>query len=96
VLALFNCITVDGVSYLVADTTLLCSDDRYSSFLPIGLFGILLYPVGIPLTFLGLLLRFRKSLHRAAVKPWLGFVSESYRDGAVFFELLDMACKLIL
>jgi hypothetical protein len=90
VLAVFNCVTVDGVSYLVADTTVLCSGEQYDTFSAVAGAAVLVFPIGIPLLTLALLLRFRGRMQDREVRPWLGFVSESY------FELLDMACKLLL
>jgi hypothetical protein len=96
VLALFHCTEVEGVRYLTADTSLLCSDARYDSYLPLGLAGVVLFPVGIPLLFLCLMMRFRTRLHDPSVKPWLGFLSEAYTEQFAFFELFEMAVKLIL
>jgi hypothetical protein len=93
---LFDCVEVEGVSYLAQDTSLLCSGDEYSQYSILGAVGILLYPVGIPCVFLFLVLRFRHVRHQPTVQPWLGFVTEAYRRNFAVFELVDMATKLIL
>jgi hypothetical protein len=94
--AFFNCIEVDGIRYLASDTSLLCSDDRHNAFLAFAIVAVLIFPVGIPLFVLLLLLRYRHHMNDQSVKPWLGFISEAYTSKMAYFELVDMAVKLCL
>src|SRR4051812_3191573 len=93
---MFNCVDVEGTRYLAADTSILCSGSRYASFVPLGITGIVLYPVAVPLFFLVLLLRFRHQRRSPAVLPWLGFLFASFSDSMSYFELVDMVEKLLL
>jgi hypothetical protein len=57
---------------------------------------IILYPVGIPLFFLFLLLRERDRFNDPIVKYELGFLYDGYIKDMWWFELVDMVHKLIL
>jgi len=56
----------------------------------------MLYPVGIPLFFLFLLLRERDRFSDPIVKYELGFLYDGYDKDVWWFELVDMVHKLIL
>jgi ferredoxin-NADP reductase len=47
VLGYFVCRDVEGVSYLVADFTIQCTDDTWMQYSPAGYIMILVYPLGI-------------------------------------------------
>jgi hypothetical protein len=78
------------------DTSLLCSDSRYEAYIPIAIVGLIVFPIGIPLFFLVLLLRFQSRMNEPEVVRWLGLLSAAYTKPMALFELLDMAVKLLL
>jgi hypothetical protein len=90
---MFHCIDVEGQSYLASDTSILCSSEHYQSFVPLGVIGILLFPVCIPLLFLVLLFRHRHSRADPATAEWLGFLYAAWSSNVPYFELLDLANK---
>ena len=51
-----------------------CFDDTWNSFIGISMFFVLLYPVGVPLFFLGMLLHYRTSFEKPSVRAQLGFL----------------------
>jgi hypothetical protein len=68
-LSFFNCRTVEGQSYLVADFSLHCglSDVEWSSYLPLAIVALFVYPIGIPALLMGCLWLRRHSLRRPEV-----------------------------
>jgi len=96
IFSLFVCKEVDGVDYMVTDFTIRCHDDRWFKFLGPAVVMILIYPVGVPAFMFYLLRRYRKRLMSAAVRVQLGFLYEAYNLEMWYFELVDMAHKLIM
>jgi hypothetical protein len=63
VLRLYQCTSVDGVDYLTSDFRVLCTDESYLWYArSIGVFFVVLYPIGIPLFLFVLLYRHRHVL----------------------------------
>lgn len=56
VLRVFNCTNIHGTEYLVADLRYKCYDGSHYFEIFLASVGVLLYPLGIPLVFLYLLL----------------------------------------
>lgn len=56
----------------------------------------LLYPIGVPALFFSLLRRYRRRLDELGVRVQLGFLFEAYVPRHYFFEMTDMAHKLVL
>jgi len=96
VLGVYNCITVEGVSYLVADFDLHCFDSNWQAYAGICVIFVLMYPVGIPLVYYLILRRNYKNLREPAVILQFGFLYEAYTDQRWFWELIDLVHKLIL
>lgn len=96
VLGFFVCKEVDGERYLLSDFTLRCGDDTYNTYLPFSSVMIVLYPVGIPALFLTFLVRSRDRLNRAKTKAALGFLYEAYAGNMWWFEMVDIAHKLLI
>lgn len=94
VLGVFNCIEVDGTSYLLADLSLLCFDDNWNSYAVVCGIFVAMYPVGIPVSYL-LLLR-KADLRDAATTFMLGFLYEAYTTLCFYWEVVDMLHKLVL
>jgi len=96
ILGMFVCKDVNGTSYIVTDMSVECYDSKWWSYVGPALFFILAYPVGVPLLFFYLLYSSKSELGEPETKLKLGFLYEAYSRDAWFFELVDMANKLIL
>jgi hypothetical protein len=98
VLRTFVCVDVEDVWYLRADFSITCYDDAYT--FPALFAGIctLLYPIGIPLFFLGQLTYFKSKgkLELKGIRARLGFLYDGYTRASWWFEIVDMLCKLTL
>ena len=55
VLNVFNCVEIHGEHYLKQDLRIKCYDSVHAVEMGIACVGVLLYPLGIPLTFLTLM-----------------------------------------
>lgn len=95
-LGAFNCITVQGHSYLVADVTIHCDDSKYlQSTMPL-LFFVLLYPIGIPVLYFYRLYKARNNLRNKLVELELGFLYLACTHNHWYFECVDMTFKLTM
>eukprot|EP00976_Prorocentrum_cordatum_P100011 1192065-Prorocentrum_minimum.AAC.2 len=56
---------IHGEWYIKHDVSIPCYDARHNSYQLLAALGVLLYPIGIPVLFYGLLLRCGRRLHRA-------------------------------
>ena len=91
VLSFFVCKPVAGTSYLVADFSVVCGGARWTAFLPVAIACTLVYPVGVPLLVLSLLIAYRKRLDEPDIQASLGFLYNAFHSGKRFFEVADMA-----
>jgi len=96
VLSFFACREVDGSYYLVADFRVQCYAAEWNRYLGYVIVMVLVYPVGIPLTLLAVLLKYRKRLSDRWVAIAIGFLYQAYDENHWFFELVDMMHKLFL
>ena len=53
---LFYCKEVEGTKYLVRDFSISCDTDEYVFYLAWGIVAVIMYPVGVPLAYLCILL----------------------------------------
>lgn len=95
-LSVYNCVTIEGVSYLVADFQLLCYDSQWTTYAVIDGFFVALYPIGIPLAYFLILRHHEGQMRQPETILILGFLYEAYTDTAWYWELVDMLHKLIL
>lgn len=95
-IGVFNCITVEGVDYLVADFNLHCYDSTWTTFAFIDGLFILLYPVGIPVAYFVILRQNLPQMREPETILKLGFLYEAYTSHAWYWELVDMLHKLVL
>ena len=58
-LRVFNCIEIHGEYFVKHDVSIPCYDATHSGYQMLASLGVLLYPIGIPLLFYGLLIRYR-------------------------------------
>jgi len=84
------------VWYLVNDFSLHCYDSPWNAHLPFAIVMVALYPVGIPLLFLFLLVRYRYKLEDPEVRFWLGFFYDGYNSRVYWFELVEIVYKLMM
>lgn len=94
----------DGVSYLRADYSLVCFTSKHRSFEVYAAVMALVYPLGVPITFLWWLLQNRKLLSKRPAKAealdddvevfrdlW-----EPYRPRCFFYEIVEYARRSLL
>lgn len=97
ILRLYQCTEVYGVSYLRLDFSVICDwkgvygDNAYAS-----LVLILLFPIGIPLFMGQALYKYRQRLDQLGVRGQLGFIYDAYERQHYYWELVEMAYKLII
>lgn len=96
VLAVYNCETIEGESFLLADFSLRCWDEAHMVYVGGMSAFILLYPIGIPLVYYVVLRKHRRLFRDPAVVLQFGFLFEAYSDDRWFWELVDMGHKLML
>lgn len=80
VIKMWVCRNIDGVDYLMADMGIRCYQGEWTEMLPMGIIFVLIYPIGIPATFMGLLFYFRKRFKDPDVRIRLGFIYAAYTD----------------
>eukprot|EP00698_Gefionella_okellyi_P011791 TRINITY_DN3131_c0_g1_i1.p1 TRINITY_DN3131_c0_g1~~TRINITY_DN3131_c0_g1_i1.p1 ORF type:complete len:1113 (-),score=238.62 TRINITY_DN3131_c0_g1_i1:40-3378(-) len=68
----------------------------YAGVLGIGIVGLIVYVVGVPVLMLALLMRARHSLEHEAQKRQLGFVFGTYRPALYFWEAVLLLRRLVL
>ena len=103
VFQMFACeVLDDGKSYLRADYRIECDSAKHQALQIFAGFMILLYPVGIPLLFSGLLFRDRNLLTKAAerqvsskVKP-TSDLWKPYKPSRFYYEIIECARRISL
>ena len=92
----------DGKNYLRADYRIECDSAKHQTLQIFAGFMILLYPVGIPLLYAGLLLRDRNLLRKAAerqvsskVKP-TSDLWKPYKPSRFYYEVIECARRISL
>jgi IPT/TIG domain/Tyrosine-protein kinase ephrin type A/B receptor-like len=96
VLRLYVCKDIEDKSYLLADLSVECYTDQWTYFSYASLGLVVLYPIGIPLFFLAMMLINRRHLQYDRVKAQLGFLYAGYRLDVWYFEVVDTLHKLFL
>ena len=97
----FNCEEFDdGTAFLRADYAVDCRDaEQYGPIEALALVAISLYPVGIPLMSLALLLAARKAIlteRPTALSRALSFLHQDYEPKMFYWELVEIGKKLFL
>jgi hypothetical protein len=98
----FICKEVEGVRYLRADFSVTCDSAQWNKFAVIAAFAILVYPLGVPLYIYYRLRQYAFStktgsnrLNQKGTRAQFGFLYDGFERKVWFFELIDMAHKLI-
>lgn len=94
---LFKCKLIQEKWYLVADYTQVCFETKWNSFaIMAGVFGVI-YVVGIPITELLVLFCNRSKLYeKKNLKTRFGSFYLHYKPAAYYFDVLDLARRLLL
>lgn len=95
-LGVYNCVTVEGQTYVAADFTLNCSDPYYIRTASINAIFVLLYPIGVPVACFFLLYKNLHRLREPETVLQFGFLYDAYTDDRWFWEIFDMTHKLCL
>jgi len=96
IVSIFHCTDIGDVSYLVVDTTLQCHTARWQTYAIVAAIGTVVYPIGIPLVFFGILWRHRHQLQKPEIAAAYGFLYEAFHQNIWWFELVDMLYKFFM
>jgi len=96
VLSYFVCREIGGKRLLLADVNVECGGTEYHANMALAIIAIIAYPLGIPAFIFYTLRRYRKRLHEPGVRLQLGFLYHAFTPESWYFELCDMANKLIM
>lgn len=104
VFQMFSCDTLDdGQSYLRADYSILCDSPKHRSLQVYAAFMIFLYPVGIPLAYITLLLVNHERLKASPVRDSECIsvkaavqLSSPYQPGCFYYEVVECARRVML
>jgi len=94
-LSFLLCQKVEGRHYLMADFREQCYDDKWSSYAAIAVPGILIYVVGTPAFFLGLLYYMNKTgiLHNPANADKFAFLFVFFKPDFWYFAIYGLLVK---
>lgn len=81
---------------LAADPTIACDDSGYMGLKIAAIFGVFLYPIGVPAFFVLLLWRERKNIHDSVNQKKYGFLFGDYVAVYFLWEVWDLGRKLAL
>jgi hypothetical protein len=96
ILGLYSCIDIGGQTLMVEDMTVTCWEGEHLRWASILWIFIIVYPIGVPMIFFLLLLKFRKRMLDPMIVLSIGFVFNAYTEDAWFWELLELGQKLFL
>ena len=96
ILLLYVCKNIDNTWFLLADFKTHCYDATYFNYAYLGILFILIFPIGIPLFFFYLLYTNKDNLNDKKTQVQLGILYAGYQSSIWWFELIDMAHKLLL
>eukprot|EP00892_Ulva_mutabilis_P007624 jgi/Ulvmu1/5233/UM022_0026.1 len=93
----FDMVPVNSGSYWALDTGLQCWQGEHRNLvLYVGIPGLLLWCIGVPLLFFGALWRERRKLQHAAVRAYLGFLYIGYRHQHFYWEVVIIMRKILV
>jgi len=95
-LRLYVCQKVANVYYLVEDFTVQCYVDKWNKYAMANIIALLVYPIGVPALFGGIIWTHRKHLAVPTIRLKYGFLYDAYTDRSWWFELVDMGNKLFM
>ena len=86
----------DGARFLKVDYSLDCNDAEYDRVVSLAWVAIALYPIGIPLLYLTLLLSARQAIlieHPTALSRSLTFLHQDYAPSMYWWEMVEISKK---
>ena len=106
---LFKCREIQGIWYLTADYSIECFSPAWTTASAVGITGIALFVIGIPVAEFALLFVNRKYLYgdknrtkrddkkrHQRVKQMFGSLYKDYRPDSYYFDILDVCRRLLL
>jgi hypothetical protein len=78
--------------YLRNDYAVDCNGDEYKNHVPQAVFGIFLYPIGIPLLFYYIISKRESDVFRTPA----ALLSRNFEDGWMYFEVYDLIRRLFV
>ena len=87
---------IAGRKFLRADYRLLSDGDEWSGFLPLVLFVLVVFTIGLPGLIGNYLYVHSEELYSTAVIQRVGFLYSAYKRGAEFWQIHDVILKLVL
>jgi hypothetical protein len=87
--------TIEEKSFLRADFSIVCGEGAYPSYAALAGIFTVLYPIGIPAFFFGMLYKYRYRLDETGIRAQLGFLYDAYTRDMWWFEMLDLGHKLL-
>ena len=92
--ASFNCITIDGTTFMYDDLSLECYKDLHLAYiLAVGMPGIVLWSVGIPVCVYRALKQNKHQMETVLVKEKFGFLFNGFRKSSYHWEIVTMLRK---
>jgi len=91
-----NCLEVEGINYLVVDFRIKCDDQKYTNYLVLASFGIIVYTFGTPFFFFYQLIRNKEKFSDSRVRTRNGLLYDGYSESNWWWELLDMFHKFFI
>ena len=92
----FDCHKIGSKSYLREDYSLLCDSDAYSSFSAFVWIFLLGFTFFLPICLLLILITYRKVLQTPKVMQKYGFLYDTYRPGAEYWDIHELIRRLAL
>lgn len=89
------CDRVGGNYYLSTDYSIRCYEGEHARFIAPAVLCLVVYGAGIPLTAIGLIWRWRFSLHEEGARP-LQFLHRGYRRERYFWEVVIVVRKVVV
>jgi len=97
-LSFLLCQKIEGKHYLMADYREHCYDDKWASFATIAIPGILVYVIGTPAFFLGMLWYLKSTglLSTPANEDKFAFLFINFKPDFWYFEIYSMLVKCVM
>jgi len=93
---IFNCVEVEGKSYLVSDISIVCGSSEHGKLIGIGVILLLGYVLGIPLGAYLLLLKNRSKLSDSDTRFRYSFLFRGYVSQHYYWEVFVIFRKVAL
>ena len=92
----FSCRNVGGREFLRVDFSLECGRGRHADFMWVVISGMVIFTFGLPIYIIIKFCKYRKHLHSPFILHRYGFLYSNFVKGAEFWELHELARKILL